>query len=725
MDRENFIKSSAVNIDRQTTYAPLFRRKFQIDKPFESAVLSVCGLGIGYYYLNEKSVSEDLFTAPLSNYNKTVWYNEYDVTGLLVPGENIFAAILGNGWYNEVIPSAWEFHKADWRDTPKLLLQLVVDGEIVLTSDEQFRVTLDSPVIYNQLRCGEHFDARRYPDGWKRLDFCDDDWEYAIRDTTPPAGILRKCCCEPIREEREFPVQEIRQTGEQTYVFDIGQNISGYVRLTVCQNAGDVLTIRYGEMLHPDGSLNLNSMEVAFPESAFQTDVFVCSGKPVTWSPRFAYHGFRYIEITGITDINDISVGGVFVHQAVQKRTDFQCSNPFLNTLFHAGQMSCYSNMFYLLTDCPTREKLGWTNDAQASAEQMLTNFQIERLFEKWMVDIRDAMREDGCMPGIIPTAGWGYHWGNGPVSDGVLFELAYRVYLHTGRDGLLKENLPYFKRYLHYLSMQEGPDGRMDFGLHDWAAPGQDSKLPVCFINAVLKTEFLKITALSASLCGEDASSYTAARTALKHRIVDEYITAEGRCVFHEQTAVAMLIYYGLYETLEPLKMQLAALIEAADFHHNCGMVGLRRLYLALNRCGLQEYAYRIVTAKGYPSYAYWLDKGATTLWEMWEDEQSRNHHMYSDFMSWMIKTILGIYISEEKPGALEFLIAPSYLMDLQWAEGTYETANGVIAVAWRRENAEISLTIRLADGVNAIYNGVPLPAGEHTFVVKGGNDK
>ena len=271
----SFIKSRAVNTDGQKNYAPMFRRRFYLEKEYEQVILSVCGLGIGYYYLNGKKVSEDLFTAPLSDYNKTLWYNEYDVTNMVNKGGNIFAAILGNGWYNETIPSVWDFDRALWRDTPKMIVKLTADGETVLTSDEKFKVTIDSPVIFNQLRSGEHFDARLYDSQWNTWDYNDEAWDAALRDTTPPKGIFRRCECEPIQEEGIYPAQTVRKVGDKKYLFDIGQNISGYIRLRVRQRSGDVLKIRYAEQIEEDGSLRLNNMETHYPESEFQTDFFV------------------------------------------------------------------------------------------------------------------------------------------------------------------------------------------------------------------------------------------------------------------------------------------------------------------------------------------------------------------------------------------------------------------------------------------------------------------
>lgn len=717
----SFIKSSATNEDAGKTYAPMFRRRFYIDREFSEAKLYVCGLGYAYSYLNGMSVSEDLFTAPFGNYNKTLWYNEYDVTSLLNKGENIFAAICGNGWYNEVLETPWDFDKANWRDTPKLIMCLVIDGKKVLCSDENFRVSLDSPVIYNQLRSGEHFDSRLYQADWNKLNFDDSEWENAINDTNEPKGVFRKCECEPIRACEIYPTKNMIQTGEKRYVFDLGQNISGFIKLDVCQKSGTVLKIGYAELLNEDNTRNLNKMDIDyFKKSEVETDYFICNGKRFTWSPMFTYHGFQYIEIDGIEDIANISVSGVFVHQDIEKRSEFHCSSNMLNQLFRCGQFSSYCNMFYMLTDCPTREKLGWANDARASTDQMLTNFKIEKLFAKWIVDVRDAMIEDGSLPGIIPTAGWGFEWGNGPVSDGLLFEIPYQIYLHTGDATLLKESLPSFRKYLAYLETRMDENGDIKFGLPDWAAPGEVTFLPVEFINDVLRADFLKVTALAAKLNGEDDNCCIEKRSRLVDKIRTKYIDKNGRCIYEEQTAVAMLIYYDFYTELEPLAKQLKELIEERNYHHNCGMVGLRHLYIALTKCGLSDDAFKIITIGDYPSQAYWVNNGANTLWEMWQLGMSRNHHMYSDFMSWTMKAILGIAPDEKYPGYKKVEIKPHFLDELTYAEGYIDTVNGRISVYWHREADGIILEITVPNNIKVMYQEVTLQAGKNIFQIQ-----
>ena len=718
-----FIKSGARFVAEYTEHAPapMFRRRFSLGS-FQKAEVIVCALGYGVFSINGKRITEDRFTAPVSDYNRTLWYTRYDVTALLREGENCIAAICGNGFFNESFATSWDHNKAAWRDNPKFILNLVVDGRTVLKSDTQWRVYPNPPITYNHLRSGEYFDSRLYDAEWDGVAYDDSAWEQALADATPPKGAFRECLCEPIREFESYKPVRVLQNAAGAHVFDIGQNISGYIRLKIRQASGDVITIRYAEDIHEDATLKDNRMRVHYKDgSPFQTDRFICNGESFTWSPMFCYHGFRYIEITGLSSPDSAEIAGVFVHQAVRPLSGFTCANKRLEKLFEIGQKATLSNLFYMPTDCPTREKLGWANDAQASAEQMLINFDIARLFKKWLQDIYDAMREDGALPGIIPTSGWGYAWGNGPVSDGVLFEIPHMLYLYTGDRQPLEESRPYFKRYIDLIRSMEDGEGSFEYGLNDWAAP-EKSGVPLAFICAVLFIKMLRIAELAEGFAGNPG----AYAEDIERRVANfkrKYI-AEGRCAIDEQTAVAMVITHDLYDDLEPLKQQLAALVEARDFHHNCGMVGLRHLYNALNTCGLADYAYRIITARGYPSYDDWLEGGATTLWELWQGDASLNHHMYSDFMAWIMKTLVGIRIDPAKPGFGAVKIAPAFVAGLDRCAGYRDFPQGRLSVRWERQpDGAIRLEVEIPAGVDAAYGGQALGAGKHAFTVKQSN--
>lgn len=716
----NFIKTGAKYDPHASGAAPRFRRKFTLSGPIESAVLHVCCLGYGYCYLNGEAVSEDLFTAPCSDYRKTLWYNSYDITDRLTVGENILAVQCGNGWYNENFTSSWNFDIAPWRDNPKFILALEIDGTIALASDGRWKCTDRSAVIYNQLRSGEYFDARLYEKDWTSLNYDDGEWESALSDTTPPTGIFRPCECEPIRAERVYTPISMDDRGDGRYIFDLGQNISGFVRLSVDgrQAEGDVLDIRYAEKIDAEGEMDyFNMWKRHYRGTDFAHDRFICDGGDFIWSPRFAYHGFRYIEVTGLKAPDISTVSGVFVHQDVKVRSGFECSEKFLNDIFRAGQMATLSNLFWMPTDCPTREKLGWCNDAQASCEQMLTDFTAEGVFAKWLQDIFDAQLPDGAMPGIVPSPGWGYELYNGPVSDGALFEVPYRLYLHTGDRDYLVRALPYFDRYLMYLTARADEKGDINFGLADHATPDWNENVSAAFVNAVYRIKFLRIARVAADFAGKDTAPYTEALNIREAEAKTKYLRSDGTCVIEEQTAAAMLIYHGIYDELAPLAGQLARLIEEKDFHHYCGMVGLRHLYMALNKCGLHEYAYRIITAEGFPSYRVWSEDGMTTLYETWGMTGSHNHHMYSDFMSWLMKTVIGIRMTEPAYKTVE--IAPCFFDALSYAKGYIDTPMGRISVCWKREESGVRLDVSVPEGIEARYGGKVLAAGDHKFSV------
>ena len=680
-----------------TNPAPLLRRRFTLGA-FRRAELAVCALGYGEFYLNGQPVTRDKFIAPVSDYTKTLWYTTYDVTDLLVQGENVFAAVLGNGWYNEPFKSSWNYDTAPWRDLPKLLMELRVDGAVAVATGEGWRCMPESAIVYNELRSGEHFDARRHLEGWNTLGFDDSGWAAAAIDQTPPTGALRECLCPPIREKAVYPARAVRRTGEGRWVFDLGQNISGYVRLNVTQPAGTELVIRYTEEINEDGSLKLNRMFEHYKESAFMTDRFISDGRHWVWSPRFAYHGFRYVEISGFVGVPSTdTVSGVFVHQDVAPLSGFSCSNPDITRLFEIGQLATLCNLMYMPTDCPTREKLGWANDAQASCEQMLLNFDTVDFFRKWLQDIFDAMREDGALPGIIPTSGWGFEWGNGPVSDGILFEVAHQLYRFTGDRQPLVDALPFFRRYLDYLDTRIESDGLIHFGLDDWAPPTPDmkSKTPATFINAVFRIKFLRIAALAAELAGETGDGFAEKTAAAISDFQRRFLDADGSCRIQTMTAAAMVIAHELYTDFGAVKKQLMAFVEEYDFHHDCGMVGLPRLYPALDACGLSDWALRILSARGYPSYVRWLDQGATTLWETWQCQDSHNHHMYSSFMAWLMKTPVGIQLSYPEGGELSAIIQPVFLEGLDWVKAHRDTPKGRIDVSWVRDGSSVRLYV------------------------------
>lgn len=693
--------------------SPLFRRAFTLKKTGK-ATLYACGLGYGRYYINGVEAEGDLFTAPAASYDKLIWYNAFDVSDLLHDGENVIAVALGNGFFNESFDSHWGNNKAEWRDNPKFALSLVADGEIVLTSDETFRCTTDSFITFNQLRSGERFDARLYDPRWTSADFDDSGWGFAVADHSLDNVEKALCTCPPIVESEVLDFVEAIAT-DDGYTLDFGKNISGYVRFHDRHAvSGDEITFTHAEEIYADGRLRLNNLDILYPSVDFQTDRFVSCGKPIVWSPLFTYHGFRYVHVTGLRRKPEKGeIRAVFVCQDVPATSGFRCSDPLLDKIFAAGILSTRSNMFYALTDCPTREKFGWTNDAQASAEQTLIDFDIKGLYEKWMRDYCAVMKDDGSVPAIVPSHGYGY--AQGPVADGALFEIPYMVYLYTGDPSLLVRTLPYMKRYYEFFVTESD-----EYWLGDWDGykNNVDDKN---FIREFYTVKFCRILKLACRLVGENPARYERDLSETEDKIRSVRLTPSGGSVVRNQTVVSMLLSLKIGNA-DVLVGQLKNLIDEKGGHLDCGMLGTQYLYDALSENGAEDYAYKVITARGIPGFRAWFERGATTLWETWRDNftDSKNHHMFSNVLAWFFKALLGIRVREDGAGYKKVDFTPRFVSALDYCRGYVTSPQGRIFAEWKRTDGAIEYTIALPAGVEGNYDGVKLKEGRNTFTVK-----
>ena len=649
-----FIKTeTSFGRDDHAGGAPLFRKKFRF-APAGRAVLYVCGLGYGYYYLNGKPVAPDLLTAPVSDYDKILWCNAYDVTALLREGENIFCAVLGNGFFNESFATPWKHHLAGWRDRPKLAAALCAGERIIWSTDSSFLCSDRSFVTFNQLRSGETFDGRLYDERWLCADFDDSAWHFAVKDDRPPKGAFRLCECPPVveAEEYDFTSSTVR---DGKYTLDFGRNLAGYVRVDIDLPAGRMLTLRHAEEVHPDGRLNLNGLGRYYPDAEFQTDRFIAGRARLRRAPQFTYHGFRYVEVEGLDrPPKKGEFKAVFIHQDVPQTSFFSCSDELLGKIYGAGIRSVYSNLHYALTDCPTREKLGWMNDAQASFGQLFYNFEILPFLQKWAEDIKASMTETGAIPAIVPAArGFGFDYG--PVADGALFELPYRAYLFTGDSAMLLDFLPYLERYYRYYT---GGESRTECWLGDWDGaenPCGDIEL----IRDFYRIKFCRILRLARSLAGTDGADLAEDEAAAAARIRGRYLLEDGSCRSESLTALSMLLCAGICEREDILAGQLCRAVEEGGFRMACGMLGAQYLFRALSEHGAAEYAYKVIVNRGDCGYAHCFREGATTLWESLRTFEelpyggcSHNHHMYSCVLEWFFRSLLGIAPAEGAPG-------------------------------------------------------------------------
>lgn len=712
-----FIKSGTVfdNTDHSSFPAPIFRRRFYIDK-VGKAMLKICALGYGYSYINGKPVTKDLFCAPVSEYDKLVWYNEYEISDLLKEGENVFAIILGNGFFNENFPTVWKHNEANWRDNPKFALSISIDDNIVLESDERFLYTENSFVSYNQLRSGETFDARLYNEAWKNLDFDDSAFIPAIIDYKMECVQREKCCCEPIREFEEYDFISAKKTNDG-YLLDFGVNISGYLRVNVSEKCGTVIEMSHAEEANEDGTLKLNGLNIYYLTVNFQTDRYICGDENYIWSPKFTYHGFRYVFVKGLTKPpKKGEFKSIFVHQAVKRTSEFECSNELLNKIFEAGIRSTYSNMFYVLTDCPTREKLGWTNDTQLSCEQLYMNFDIKDFMYKWEKDMFLSMRESGEISAVIPNNGFGYD--HGPVADGLIFELPYMEYLQYGTKDKLLRYLPYMKRYYNIYT---GLDRTVWLG--DW--DGRRCRFrDVDFVYYFYVIKFCDIMIKAQGLAGEaiDQRYETDKIEAIKN-IREKYILPNGKAILDSQPLIAMLIHLNISDK-KTLIEQFLSKLSVDDYHFNGGMHNVYFALKVLFENSLGEYAYKLLTATGAPSFSHWFEHGATTLWETWVNEKtdSKNHHAYSCVLALMFKGFLGVYPMVENAGYKELNLKPFFAKDLDYCKGKMLTPYGEIALCWERKDGMVEYTVNIPNGIKATFDNSLLNEGENKFIINEG---
>lgn len=699
--------------------APMFRREFALGGEIREARAYISGLGYYELRLNGEKVGDHLLDPAFTRYDKTVLYQAYDVTRYLRRGKNAVGVVLGDGWYNCFTADYWYYRQAAWRDSPKLLMELTVtmaDGrELTLGSDLSWRVTTAGPIVFDGLRNGEIYDARRTLDGWDRPGFDDGAWANAVTARLP-GGTLASQQMTPIRKVGELAPEKITEIREGVVVYDFGRNIAGWAKLTAEGPAGAELVLRYAERTGADGDIDTRNISMFVKSGEFQTDRYRLRGAgEETWEPRFTYHGFRYVQVTG--DVGCLkTLRGCDVHTDLASRGGFSCSSELLNRIQECARRSLLSNYHGMPTDCPHREKNGWTGDAQLSSMQMLYNFDPLSAYEKWMHDFTDAQRQSGQLPGIVPTAGWGYNFGSGPAWDSAAFLIPWGMYLFDGDLEILRRMYGTMTSYLGYLGAME-TDGIVAFGLGDWCPPkGRGETSPLWLTDTAYYCVDARVVCAAARALGkkEDEAKYGALAERIRSSLWARYLERQGSdASLASQTSLACLLYQRIAppEAEDDLRNRLAQAVKACGDHIDCGILGARYLLPALTEGGLDDLAFRVASQETYPSWGRWIRQGATTLWEDWEGASSRNHHMFGSISAWFYGALAGIRCDPAAPGFRHILIDPRPAEGLTSAEGWHETQYGEVRSAWRIENGRFMLDVTIPPNTTA---AVTLP-GSH----------
>lgn len=663
-------------ISEKDAPAPLLRKSFEVNKAVKKANLYVCGLGLGEYYINGEKVSDEVLITPYTKYDSTVIYSTFDVTKCLNAGKNAIGVILGNGCYYVNFPR-WDVFKAPWTHHPKLILQLDIefcDGSYSrITSDRTWK-SYDSAILYNQTKRGETYDARLEINGWSKPEFDDSQWDECFICRSP-GGVFRKMKHPPIRITEEFCAVNIHDN-----IYDLKQNISGWVKIRAKARRGHKIIIKYAECLKEDGRPDYDKLNTIVG-SQTHSDTYIFKGDGIEeWAPRFAYHGFRYVEI--INAPKDIEVIGQFVHTDVKQTGEFECSDDMLNKIHKMVRMSTLSNLHGIFTDCPQREQNGWTGDALFSLEQSLYNYDMSSLYSKWLQDIKDEQRPSGQIPAIAPTAGWGYNWGSGPAWDSFLIQCPFYVYKYTGSKAVIRKMWSSMKLYMKF--MESMADNYIQkFGLGDWCAPENCETTPTEFTDTIFYYADAKIMSQCAVLIGDNGDYYENLaeniRTSFRERFVNN-----GIINIKTQTAFATGIYNDMLDDEEiPQNAKiLNELIIENNYSTTCGIIGIKYIYSALSENGYAETAYKMTVNPKMPSYAYWVNSGMTTLCERWNMKDSLNHHMWSEVDTWFYKHLAGIHIVAD-----DIVIKPLFLENLDYVKAHYKG----IKVEWNRTEIKI----------------------------------
>ncbi len=701
-DRARWIGPRQVLVDWRAPELPAlcFRREFEVDDCAD-ARLSICGLGFFVCRINGQRVGDQVLAPTVTIYDRHVRFLTFDVGALLRPGSNVITVTLGNGWYNPSTTEVWHFDKAVWRDYPKLLLQLDCRGKTVAASDETWRVTTCGPIRFNALRNGEFYDARLEQPGWEHCGFDDSGWENARR-VAGPGGALVPEIQPPCRVTETLPLLRLGSG-----LYDAGENLAGWCRLRIRGAAGARITLRYGESLDSRNRLDNAAIDMFIFSGRFQTDSYTLkgSGEEEIWEPDFTYHGFRYVETMIEGDAELLALEARRVGTDFKQIGSFRCSSSLVNTLEAMAVRSCRANFVGIPTDCPHREKNGWTGDALAAAETVLYHFDAARAYESFLEILIDTQRPSGQLPGMAPTSGWGYNSGNGPAWDGALALLPELIHRFAADDRPLRKCREAIRRYLDYCDSMS-TDDLVSFGLGDWCHFDKSRMAPTeltssCFLHAILKAA----AGFSAHVGEpEEQAEYLARAEEVAKAVRRKYAREDGSFADGRMTSLAAPVYFGIAPEPERTAALLDEVVRTNRYRADFGFLGSKFVPRVLADYGYVDTAFELLTQPEFPGWGRWAAQGETTFLEHWEGGDSRNHVMFADLSAWFFRYPGGFRY--DAPGELTIApVLPARLDSVCCDHRGYRSE-------WRRDRDTIHFRVMVPAGGRARLElpGVPM---------------
>lgn len=724
--------------------APYFRKAFEIKKTIQSARAYIAAAGLYELSLNGEKVGKNWLDPMYTRFDKRTLYVVHDVTKQLQSGKNAIGVILGNGWYNHQSLAVWDFDKAPWRNRPAFCMDLRIvytDGTEETVVSEQDWKTSSGPITYNSIYTGEHYDARLEQEDWNKAHFNDSKWK-GVKYRSAPAELIISQQTVPIRLITPYSPISIKKIDDKTYVFDMGQNMAGVTEVKAKGAAGTVLKIKHGERLDDHGRINLSNIDVYFRGDKsidpFQTDIFTLSGKKEDeFIPKFNYKGFRYVEINSTEPISlqDLKITSYFMHSDVDALGEVKTSSKLVNDLWKVTNNAYLSNLMGYPTDCPQREKNGWTGDGHLAIETALYNFDGITVYEKWLADHRDEQQPNGVLPDIIPTGGWGYGTANGLDWTSTIAIIPWQIYLFYGDSRLLEDCYENIKRYVNYVS-RISPEGLTTFGRGDWVPVKSTSNLELT--SSIYFYVDATILASAAKLFGkqDDYVKYNALSKKIKSAINNKFLdVSTGIYASGTQTELSMPLHWDVVpeDMRSKVAFNLNKKVEETNFHLDVGVLGAKALLNALKNNGYEETAYQVAVQDTYPSWGWWVVNGATTLLENWdlasERDISDNHMMFGEIGGWFFKSLGGILPDADQPGFKHILLKPIFPRTLDQSEVTHRSAYGTIVSKWKKNKKTITYDVVIPANATATFYPptnikdqatIQLGSGKHQLIFK-----
>jgi len=691
--------------------SPLFRKSFRIEKPVRRARVYISGLGYYELYLNGKKVGDHVLSPNQTNYDRRrdenwqearvghmstrVLYEIFDIGDFLQKGQNVIGVWLGGGWYiqNDRVNETFLLY-----DTPRFISQVEIeytdgDRQLVL-SDETWKAS-PSPIIHNGLHSGEIYDANLEIESWQTADFNDRSWD-RVRSVRPPTGILHAQISPPDRVVETIKSVQVKMLGENTYRFDLGRMISGWTRLSVRGPAGTRLHLKFIEELGP---------------SYGQTDTYILKGAgEEVWEPRFSWHAFRLVDITSEQmELKPENLSGRVVNTDVTSAGSFQCSNQLFNQIYQNYRHTQLGNMHGGVTsDCPHRERRGYTGDGQVASPAALYSFDMAAFYTKWINDIADAQNKvSGYVPNTAPyqDGGGGTAWGSAFVV------IPWNMYLFYGDVQILQSHYPGMKNWLDYLHGQLDKRGLLvNQGLGEWVPP-DINQLDPDFVNSCYYYYNCILMSKIASVLGheKDIENYLKWARYAKTAINSHFFHAEkNNYATGRQGASVFPLGFGIASekfSSPVLKNLLIHTSKTCQGHFDTGILATPLLLDVLTANNHVELAYTLMNQHDYPSFGYMIEKGATTIWETWQGDQSHSHPMFGSVCKWFFQALAGINPDESQPGFKNVIIKPFPVEGLDFVKCSYRSAYGVIQSNWEIKE-------------NDFYLHLTIPANSHATV-------